>query len=398
MTKKRILIVSQYLYPHSGGISSHISTLKGELERRGFDVDVLSLSSLGILGTVIIRGPSLVLNKIDNGLGFAYRYPTTIVLLGFTGFLMNLKNKYSLIHSHDVIAYNAARIANMLANLPVVLTIHGYLLNEALSQKETRERYSKIFLFFERLAKGCKRQLAADTRIRDYLVNVIGVDPSNVRAYRNFIDPEVFAPSPVSKESLRIKLRLPAGKVILFCPRRLVVKNGVIFAARAIEHLPDDHILLIAGFGPEEEAIRTLAERIGNGRIILLGKVKNHKIADYYCASDYTIIPSITVENVEEATSISAIESMACGTPVIGSSIGGIKELIKDKENGLLVEQKNPKAIADAVILLEKDKELVEKIIRKAKEKVKNELCAGVFVDSLLENDYKELIKNHENC
>ncbi len=387
----KILILTQFTYPHSGGISSHISTLKKELEKRGFKVDVLSLSSLGLLGLFFIRIPSFLLNKLDNGLGYLYRYPLSILLLGFVGFILNIKNKYSIFHAHDVIAYNSAILAKVFTNKEVVLTIHGYLFNEAFSQNETKERYRSFFLFYEKSVKTCKKILAADNRIKDYLIKEIGINEKFIRAYKNFIDPQLFKPLAYTKEDLRIRLGLPVGKKIIFCPRRLVVKNGVIFAIKSMEYLSDDYILLIAGTGPEEQTLKKAAKKIGETRVRFLGKVDNSKIAEYYCAADYTVIPSITAKNVEEATSISAIESMACGTPVIGSSIGGIKELIKDRDNGLLVQQQDPKAIANAILLLDNNIELRNKIIKNATEIVMKELTVSVFVDSLLSKEYKDI-------
>lgn len=65
--------------------------------------------------------------------------------------------------------------------------------------------------------------------------------------------------------------------------------------------------------------------------------------------SDLVIIPSINYKGLKEATSISALEAMACCVPVIASNIGGLKEIIEDGENGYLIPEKDPEKIADKV-------------------------------------------------
>ncbi|MDD5171628.1 MAG: glycosyltransferase family 4 protein [Candidatus ainarchaeum sp.] len=378
------------MFPHSGGISSHISSLKKELERRGYGVDVLSLSSLSLLGLLLVRAPSALLNRIDRGLGYIYRYPALCFFLGIWSFFGSIFRRYELIHCHDVVAYSSTLPARKLLHMPIVLTLHGYLKNEALSQKEAKPYYAPVFDFFESLAKNAPVQLAADTRIRDYLVNEVEVRPSNVRAYRNFVDASLFELPKAGKEEARSVFKLPKDKKIIFCPRRLVVKNGVINAIRAMAYLPKGFLLAIAGIGPEEQNLR--AEAKGK-EVVFLGAVPNERISQLYRAADYTVIPSVTVSNVEEATSISAIESMASGTPVIASGIGGLRELITDGKDGILVPQADPKMIAKAILKLEKDTAAAAKIIASAKEKVKKELSSEFVVGEFITLDYSRAVK-----
>lgn len=88
--------------------------------------------------------------------------------------------------------------------------------------------------------------------------------------------------------------------------------------------------------------------------------------------SDVVLIPSVASEAVIEATSISALEAMACGVPVIASNIGGLAELISNGLTGVLVPQANPLAIAQAITTVMNDSHLRSDIGRRARQHVVN--------------------------
>ncbi|HEY8543272.1 MAG TPA: glycosyltransferase family 4 protein, partial [Pseudothermotoga sp.] len=83
------------------------------------------------------------------------------------------------------------------------------------------------------------------------------------------------------------------------------------------------------------------------------------------------LVPSITSkEGVEEATSLSMLEGMACGKVVICTNVGGMKEVIEHMENGILIEQKNPDAIVEAVEFVRKHYDNLEKLREAARDYV----------------------------
>jgi len=76
----------------------------------------------------------------------------------------------------------------------------------------------------------------------------------------------------------------------------------------------------------------------------LLGEVPNSQIHRLYAAADISVLPSL-----KEATSITGLESMASGVPLIGTNVGGIPDLIEHEHDGLLVERGDPRGLAQAV-------------------------------------------------
>lgn len=89
----------------------------------------------------------------------------------------------------------------------------------------------------------------------------------------------------------------------------------------------------------------------------------------YYKAADVFILPS-TMNT--ESFGIVNLEAMACGVPIVASNIGGIPDIVKDGENGLLVQPKNTEALANAIIYLLENEDMKKKLGLNGKMKVKN--------------------------
>jgi len=133
---------------------------------------------------------------------------------------------------------------------------------------------------------------------------------------------------------------------VVLLARRLVEKNGVVVFAEAATQLKDLPVrFVLAGDGPERAKVeRILAQGGVLDRSILLGNVPNEQMLDVYRAADLSVLPSFM-----EATSITGLESMACGLPLVGTRVGGIPVLIEDGASGTLVEPGDPAALAAAI-------------------------------------------------
>ncbi len=138
------------------------------------------------------------------------------------------------------------------------------------------------------------------------------------------------------------------------CARRLVEKCGVTFAIQAMKSLRDrgvDALLLIAGSGPLEEKLKSQVSDLNVSEIVrFVGDVPRKGMADLLHACDAAVVPSVTIGDEVEATSLSALEAMASGLPVVASNIGGLKDLIKDGVTGILVPERDPSALAEGII------------------------------------------------
>ena len=165
----------------------------------------------------------------------------------------------------------------------------------------------------------------------------------------------------------------PAHPVVI-CPRRLEPKNGVEYFIRAIplvrKEIPDVQFLIVGGGFPEERRrFETMLTEAGQSRgVVFTGNVPNTTMPRFYALSMIATLPSLM-----EATSISGLEAMASGLPLVGTNVGGIPEIIEDGVSGLLVEARSPEQLAEAYIRLLRDEALRVRIGRGARERVEAE-------------------------
>lgn len=138
----------------------------------------------------------------------------------------------------------------------------------------------------------------------------------------------------------------PTGPLLLSVGALVPIKGQAI-AIRALQHLPDDACLAIAGAGGNENALKTLTAQLGlEPRVHFLGAVEHDLLPQLLCAADVMVLPS-----EREGLANAWVEAIACGTPVIIPDIGGAREVVLDNSAGRIAER-NPEAIARAVIEL----------------------------------------------
>jgi glycogen(starch) synthase len=195
---------------------------------------------------------------------------------------------------------------------------------------------------------------------------------------------------------------LPEGKVIL-CPRRLVRKNGVINALLALDwvlrnRFRPDLYLVYAGEGHLRSEIEKMSQARGiNRQVILLGSVKHSEINSLYSIADVVIVPSIRSAGVEEATSISALEAMASGVPVIVSDIGGLRELVRNEVNGLSVADGDYQELGAAILRILGDRKMREYLSREARKTVLHDHSHIHGAKQFLKV-YKETLETKKPC
>ncbi len=277
------------------------------------------------------------------------------------------KNNFDVAHAHDVLSMLA------IAKTPPkkVLTLHGYFARENIEfikkESERSEVYSLLLKKEEEGMKNMDYVITVDQRLKDYVISEFNYPEEKVTVMHNAVDTDSFRP--VSKEE-QTKLKQEAGfsqkEFIVLVPRRLVEKNGVIYAVRAMKHVASRDIkMIIAGDGPERTKI--MKEAIGDHRIRFVGAIAHDKIAFYYMMADALLIPSVTTHGIQEATSLAMLEGMACGKAVICSSIGGMREIIHHMRNGVLTKEKEPTEIAKAIETLATNQALADEIGNEAR-------------------------------
>ena len=117
------------------------------------------------------------------------------------------------------------------------------------------------------------------------------------------------------------------------------------------------------GDGPLKDKIKKMIRKYNlENKVKFLGYLTGKEKIDYILASDIMVVPSIITKGGDtEGLPVTIIEGMASGLPIIATNVGGVKDILNNNKNGILINEKNPKQIAKKLNSLIKNKKLKEK-------------------------------------
>jgi glycogen synthase len=180
------------------------------------------------------------------------------------------------------------------------------------------------------------------------LTSRYGIDPARVRVVPGCVDTAQFD-LPITVADARQQLRLPHDRPILLAVRRLVRRMGLedlIDAIGLVRRQNPDVLLLIAGKGPLADALRMRIELAGLGdHVRLLGFVPDLHLATLYRAATLSVVPTVALEGFGLIT----VESLATGTPVLVTPVGGLPEAVAGLSEALVLPGSGAGAIAAGV-------------------------------------------------
>ncbi len=189
--------------------------------------------------------------------------------------------------------------------------------------------------------RRARRFIVLSPAFRRLLVERYGISPWKIRVIPPGVDVTRFAPG--DRRAARARLGLAPNAWVAATVRRLNPRMGVEVLLRAWSELQDG-ILLIAGDGPERKALEAEALRLGLlDRARFLGRVSDEELVDVYRAADVTVVPSVALEGF----GLVILESLACGTPVIGSNLDGIPRGLGGLDRSLLVPASDAGRLAE---------------------------------------------------
>jgi glycosyltransferase involved in cell wall biosynthesis len=254
-------------------------------------------------------------------------------------------NRISLVHSHG---YKPNIFLGILfwRHFPVISTVHGWL-------KSGNDRKGRIYELLDSNAlKRLDCLVAVSEAVKKDLVKR-GIAIEKIVTIYNGINTEyfqnVFDVSVVKKEYV-----IDQGDFVIGTAGRLSKEKGHSYLIKAFADLVRDSQrvkLIIAGEGPLRTELEDLVGKLAlSNHVRFLGYEKN--IVRFLSAIDVFILPSLT-----EGLPISLLEAMASGKPVIASGVGGIREVIQNNINGIVIPPMDAKAILDSIKFLYHNKE-----------------------------------------
>ena len=306
---------------------------------------------------------------------------------------------YSLVHANFWMSGLVAADIKARLGIPYVVTFHALgrvrRRHQGIADRFPDERFD----IEERVAREADIVIAECPADAQDLVELCGADPERLRTVPCGYDQRLF--HPVDRTEVRARLGLDPDEEIVLQLGRLVPRKGVDTVISAMALLRDRHrrfvrLLIVGGAerepnptgDPELARLVALVESLGLGdRVTFVGRRDRGELRDYYAAADIFVSTPWY-----EPFGITPVEAMACGVPVIGSAVGGIKTTVADGETGYLVPPRDPEALAARIAHCFGQPGLLAVLGRLAQHRAST-LYTWDRVTSLLEDVYNEVLE-----
>jgi len=184
---------------------------------------------------------------------------------------------------------------------------------------------------------------------REKLKEVYRISPGKITIIPGGVDLMRFKPAD-KKEKIRQTLKLSDSKIILFTVRNLVSRMGLENLVKAMQLVVGnaaDIYLVIGGAGPLRDQLTQMAEQLGVKDCIRFeGFIPEESLPNYYQMADLFILPTKELEGFGLVT----LEAMASGVPVLGTPVGGTKEIISRFDTSFMFKDTTPESIASLIL------------------------------------------------
>jgi D-inositol-3-phosphate glycosyltransferase len=346
----------------AGGMNVYIVELAKRMAAAGTEVEIFTRATSGDLPPIVEMAPGVVVRHITAGpYGGLAKEDLPGQLCAFTSGVLRAEahndlGYYDLVHSHYWLSGHVGWLAQERWGVPLVHSMHtmAKVKNALLAEDDIPEPDARVI--GEAQVVTLADRLIANTaeEARD-LVALYGADPARVVTVHPGVDLDVFRSTDIG--AARARLGLPAdGIVMLFVGRIQPLKAPDLLlraATRMIEADPSLRERLVVAIvgGPSgsglaaPEHLHKLAATLGIADLVRFEPpVPQRDLADWYRAATVTVVPSYS-----ESFGLVALESQACGTPVVGAAVGGLRTAVADGMSGVLIDGHDPDSYADVL-------------------------------------------------
>ncbi len=357
----RIAVLSYHTSPlaqpgtgDGGGMNVYVREMGAALARHGHDVTIYTRRDESSLRDEVQIEPGLRVRHITAG-------PTTSLSMSdlrdhldqFTDAVSISLRRGPLpdvIHANYWLSGIAGHRLKHELDIPLVCTFHTLeRIKAATFQAESEERAEE-----EQRIIGCSDAILASCDVEAHqIVEFYNANPARVHIVPLGVEHAFFSPGP-GREA-RLALHMPLNEPLLLFAGRIQALKGADLALEAFlevrQRLGVGHLAIVGGpSGPHGlTAVRQLRDRISDAGVIshvsFVAPQSHQLLSTWYRAADLTLVPSLA-----ESFGLVALESTACGTPVIASAVGGLTTLVDDRVNGRLLTTREPREWADAIL------------------------------------------------
>ncbi len=338
----------------TGGMSVYIRELARELGNRGHQVDIYTrlLNSGGNgLKRALSENVRLVNLRIGNN-GHLQRFELYPHLVDFFREMEAFRQReaihYDLIHSHYWLSGRVGEWAQNRWDIPHVLKYHTVAAVKNSTPESEREPELRV-VTERHLAKTCHRILAATETEKEQVMRYYGAPSEAIGVVPCGVNLGLF--HPMDKSEARQRLGFPQDQAIVLYVGRFAPLKGIrrlLEAVTCIERCKRPRLVIVGGDGeqtPESGRLLDLARERGiQDRVTFAGRIEQENLPLHYNAADLLVVPSYY-----ESFGLVALESLACGTPVVATPVGAMKSLLREGENGRIVHDVTARSLAEAI-------------------------------------------------
>src|SRR5215213_6017183 len=411
--RKTIAMISEHASPladlgsvDSGGQNVYVAQVAENLARLGYQVDVFTRRDHpsqpevydwmdGVRVIHVPAGPPEFVRK-ENLLDHMESFTDYMI-----DFFSHRRATYHLVHANFWMSGLVAANLKAALGTPFVVTFHA--LDRVRRQFQGADDKFPVqrFEIEQRVAREADGIVAECPQDRQDLIRFYEADPGKISEVPCGFDPQELWP--VDKRLARRQIGVAEDEWLVLQLGRMVPRKGVETAIRGFAQLVKKQsiparLLIVGGESrdpdpavtPEIGRLQTIAAEEGIlDRVTFCGSRGRHEIKYYYSAADVFISTPWY-----EPFGITPVESMACGTPVIGARVGGIKYTVLDGQTGYLVEPNDPQAVGERLIELSQNPETLIHFSQQAQKRVNEhftwrnvgELIAGYYEYTLAES------------
>ena len=367
---RNIALISEHASPlaalgstDSGGQNVYVAHVARQLAQRGYRVDVYTRRDHPDQHLIVEWLPNIRVIHVPVGPAHFIPKERLLPLMdGFARFMLQMIRKhhlqYDLLHANFFMSGMVAHQLRDGLGIPFVITFHA-LGRVRRRHQGTHDGFpDRRFAIEAQLMQQADCVIAECKQDRDDMLQLYQADPQRIDIVTCGFDPDEMWPVTVSA---RQYLGLDPTEFIVLQLGRMVPRKGVDNVIRAVALLQQRHgiaarLLIVGGNGalpdpvvtPELGRLQALAKQLDIApAVTFIGQRPRAALRYYYSAADVFVTTPWY-----EPFGITPIEAMACGTPVIGSAVGGIKSTVIDCETGYLVPPDDPPTLADRLAWL----------------------------------------------
>ena len=289
-----------------------------------------------------------IIHNVKNSLLAKIQIPFFLLFQFIKSNEILLENNIELIHTHWLIPQGLmGLLLKLIYNKPLIVTIHGsgFL---PLKNKESKKLQQFI------LDNADIITINSQTAKKELFSRFPNINKNKIKLIPMGVDTNIFKPQPIKKNN----------NINILFVGRINEQKGIEYLIESLKILKNKKIkLLIIGEGIYKKKLIKLINKLNlKKQVEFLGSKNQKDIAYYYNLADLFVLPSVTTKAGIEALGLVLIEAMACKTPVIGSSSGGIKDIITNNDTGLIFQEKNSDELSKQILKILKNKKIRNKL------------------------------------